>query len=119
MKRSDLEFVEYVLDQLGRPRAVSVRAMFGGHGFYLDTLMFGIAWKGRFFLKVDESMRRAFQDDGMDAFEPSSTQRMESYYQVPPDVLDDMPDLKRWSTRAMQVVRAAMPPGRPRVDETR
>ena len=49
MKRSDLEFVEYVLDQLGRPRGVSVRAMFGGHGFYLDTLMFGIAWKGRFF----------------------------------------------------------------------
>ena len=119
MKRSDLEFVEYVLDQLGRPRAVSVRAMFGGHGFYLDTLMFGIAWKGRFFLKVDDSMRRAFQDDGMDAFEPSSTQRMESYYQVPPDVLDDMPDLKRWSTRAMQVVRAAKPPGRPRLDKNR
>lgn len=119
MKRTDLEFVEYVLDQLNRPRGVSVRAMFGGHGFYIETVMFGLAWKGRFFLKVDESMRRAFQDEGMDAFEPSNTQRMESYYQVPPDVLEDLPDLKRWSTRAIQVARAAKPPGRPRANKNR
>lgn len=93
--------------------------MFGGHGFYLDTVMFGIAWKGRFFLKVDDSMRRAFQDEGMDAFQPSGSQRMESYYQVPPGTLDDVPDLKRWTARAIQVVRAAKPPGRARVSKNR
>jgi DNA transformation protein len=114
VKASDSEFVEFVLDQLGRPRAVSVRAMFGGHGFYLDTVFFGIAWRGRMFLKVDAGMREAFRDEGMDAFAPNERQRMESYYEVPPAVLEDAPGLKRWAARSMQLARTEKPPGRPR-----
>ena len=113
-KRTNEEFLEYVLDQLGRQKGVSTRAMFGAQALYIDTVIFAIVHGGRFFLKADDNIRRAFREAGSDSFQPKTGQRMESYYEVPLDVLEDAPDLKRWSARSIQVARAEKPPGRPR-----
>ena len=36
------EFVDYLMDRLGSLGDVRARRMFGGHGVYLDGLMFGL-----------------------------------------------------------------------------
>ena len=57
-------FVERMVARLAPLGPVRARAMFGGHGVYLDDLMFGlIAWD-RLFLKVDDATIATFRDAG-------------------------------------------------------
>ncbi|HEV2755971.1 MAG TPA: TfoX/Sxy family protein [Actinomycetota bacterium] len=84
----DGSFVAFVLDQLA-DLGVTARAMFGGHGLYLGERFFGIVYEDRLFLKTDEATRGWYEERGMQAFRPTAKQHLKSYYEVPPDALDD------------------------------
>ena len=104
--------LDYLIDQLtpvGRPRG---RAMFGGHGLYLDGLFIGIVADETLYLKVDERNRPAFEAAGMEPFVYMSRGRQValSFWQAPADVIEDPHELHEWvagAARAAGRARAA------------
>jgi DNA transformation protein len=102
---ADESFKEFVLDQLGALPDVRARAMFGAHGLYQGEHFFGILDEGRLFFKTDEQSQADYVARGMEPFTYESKGRVltMSYYEVPPDVLENAPELVAWAQRAIQV----------------
>lgn len=95
MKKAEA-FLNFILDQLRETDGISARAMFGGHGIYRNGTMCGIVYKGRFYLKVGRATKAKFEKAGMGAFQPTPTQTLKSYREVPADVVESPSELARW-----------------------
>jgi TfoX/Sxy family transcriptional regulator of competence genes len=54
---SDLEFVEYVCEQIGGAGDISYLRMFGEYGIYCDARIIGLICDNQFFLKITERGR--------------------------------------------------------------
>ena len=61
-------FVDYVMELLGPFGTVGARRMFGGHGIYLDGLMFALVSEDTLYLKADELSRIEFEQAGCELF---------------------------------------------------
>ena len=110
---ADESFKEFVLDQLGALPEVRARAMFGAHGLYQSEHFFGILDEGRLFFKTDEASQADYVARGMEPFTYESKGRVltMSYHEVPPDVLENAPELVAWAQRAIHVAaRGKEPP---------
>jgi DNA transformation protein and related proteins len=94
-------FRDFVLDQLRGLPSVSSRRMFGGHGLYAAGRFFGIVHAERLYFKTDEASRDSYRAHGMAAFQPNARQTLHSYYEVPPEVLEDAAVLQRWAAEAI------------------
>ena len=109
----DDSFKSFVLDQLGALPELRARAMFGAHGLYSGEHFFGILDEGRLFFKTDANSQTDYTTRGMGAFTYEMKGRVMtmSYYEVPPDVLENARELVVWAKRAIQVAmaRAAKP----------
>jgi DNA transformation protein len=101
---ADDSFKEFVLDQLGALPDVRARAMFGAHGLYYDDRFFAILDEGRLFFKTDAQSQADYVARGMGAFTYESNGRAMtmSYHEVPPDVLENAPELVAWARRAIE-----------------
>ncbi|TFH16828.1 MAG: TfoX family protein [Lentisphaerales bacterium] len=97
-------FLEYMLDQLSQWENVSARKMFGGAGLYRDGKMFGLVADDVAYLKVDDSNRQAFVDAGSSPFKPYADKSTAmSYYEIPPDILDQQEKLIEWAKRSLAI----------------
>jgi DNA transformation protein len=92
---------EFLEDRLRKLPDLEIRSMFGGAGIYAEGTMFGIVYRGRVYLKTNPSTRAAFVGLGMKAFRPPRGAVLKSYYEVPPDIIDDEADLVSWARRAL------------------
>jgi DNA transformation protein len=101
------DYLRYVLDQLAKLPSVSSRRMFGGVGLYSEAVFFGIIDNDTLFFKVDDETRSAYVSRGMAPFRPyrDRPEVSMSYFEVPPDVLEDADELISWARGA---VRAAV-----------
>lgn len=99
------DFLEFVLDQLAGMTALRWRRMFGGVGIYQGDDFFAIVDDGRLYFRVDDATRPRYQESGMGAFRPRPDLAMESYYEVPVDVLEDDTRLREWAARAVAAQR--------------
>ena len=110
---ADESFKEFVLDQLSALPEVRAQAMFGAHGLYQADRFFGILDEGRLYFKVNAQSRAAHVSRGMKpfTFEMKGRVMTMSYYEVPPDVLENAAELVSWANRAIQI--AAASPGKP------
>ena len=111
--QSIIRKLETGLTPLGAFRA---RAMFGGHGLYLDDLMFGLIYDARLYLKTDEESRPAFEREGSEPFVYDSGKGCvsTSYWLCPPAALKDATRLRAWVGRAHAAamrVRSKRKPG--------
>lgn len=100
------EFLNYVVDQLRLWNKVSVRRMFGGAGLYYEGKMFGLIADDVAYLKVDDSNRADFVKAGSAPFAPYPEKGMStvmSYYEIPPEVLENPAELARWAQRAFEI----------------
>lgn len=86
---TDAEFIAFLEDQLCALPAVHTKAMFGGYGIYSDGVFFAIIHQGRVYFRVDDATRVEYEEAGMGPFKPSAKQTMRTYYEVPPDALDN------------------------------
>ena len=102
---ADESFKEFVLDQLSALPDVRAKAMFGAHGLYQDAHFFGILDEGRLFFKTDAASQADHKAHGMGPFTYESKERVltMSYHEVPPDVLENPPELVAWAQRAIAV----------------
>jgi DNA transformation protein len=100
------DFLKYVLDQLSRWGKVSARRMFGGAGLYREGKMFGLIADNVAYLKADDSNREDFVKAGSLPFRPypekGGTSVM-SYYEIPPEVLENPGELARWAQRSLDL----------------
>jgi len=101
-------FRDFALDQLGRVTPVSARRMFGGVGIYAGGLFFALMDNNRLYFKVSDSNRPDFEARGMGPFRPYGDDGAAmQYYEVPPDVLEDVEALGPWVAKAVAVARTA------------
>ena len=99
--------LETSLTPLGMFRS---RAMFGGHGLYLDDLFFGLIAYDKFYLKTDEQSRGDYVKANSKPFSFESGRKglvTTSYWQCPADVLKDARKLRQWVGKAMDAARRA------------
>jgi len=102
---ADESFKEFVLDQLRALPDVRAKAMFGAHGLYQDEHFFGILDEGRLFFKTDAQSQADYvaRDMGPFTYESKGRVLTMSYHEVPPDVLENAPELVAWAHRAIAV----------------
>lgn len=93
-------FKDFVLDQLTDLRGLTCRTMFGGYGLSLKGTFFGIIHKGRLYFKVTPTTMTEYQQQGMKPFRPNAKQTLKSFYEVPPDILEDIERLTTWAEQA-------------------
>lgn len=93
-------FKDFVLDQLSGLPGLTHRAMFGGYGLYCGRVFFGIVHKGRLYFKTNATTAPRYREREMKPFRPNATQTLNTYCEVPVDVLEDAGELTIWAQQA-------------------
>ena len=93
-------FRDFVLDQLNELPGLTHRAMFGGYGLYCGRVFFGIVHKGRLYFKTNATTAPGYRKREMKPFRPNPKQTLNTYYEVPVDVLEDAGELTIWARQA-------------------
>jgi len=99
---ADREFVSYVVESLRALGRVGARRMFGGHGIFMDGVMFGLIADDQLYLKVDAGNRAAYEAEGLQPFTYSGKGRPieMSYRLAPSEGFDDPEILCDWAREA-------------------
>lgn len=107
--KEEQEFVSCVVDLMQSIGPVSAKRMFGGHGIFLEGLMFGLIAGTTLYLKVDDQSKGAFEALGLEAFAYSKNGKeyKMSYYQAPEEALEDPQEMMLWANQAYGVAIAA------------
>ena len=102
MKKSS--YVDYVVnDVFSRLKGVTARAMFGGHGLYLDGKIFAIIADEVLYFKTDESNRAEYETRGSKPFTYEGARGRKvamSYWEVPATILEDTELVAEWAERS-------------------
>jgi len=96
------EFVAFVVESLRPMGLVAARRMFGGHGVFMEGLMFGLIADDQLYLKVDDDNRAAYEAQGLAPFTYHSRGRTKqlSYREAPDEAFDDADVLCAWGREA-------------------
>ena len=95
------EFIAYLVDRLSPLGDVAARRMFGGHGVFLDGLMFGLVAGDTLYLKVDDGNRDGYVAEGLEPFKPFEDRPTTmSYFPLPDAVFEDPDDFEVWAREA-------------------
>ena len=86
------QFAAFVVELMQVVGPVYSKRMFGGHGVFLDGLMFGLIADNTMYLKVDDITRADFEEQGLQAFtyQKQGSAASLSYYEAPEDSLEDL-----------------------------
>ncbi len=96
------EFIDYVMELLGPFGTVRTRRMFGGHGVYLDGLMFALVFDDALYLKADEMNRVEFEQAGCEMFGYARQGRRATlnFFRAPEDAMDSAQLMLPWARTA-------------------
>jgi len=106
------EFVAFVIEQMSFIHDLRLRAMFGGHGIYLDDCMFAIIITDQLYFKADATTREAFKAKGLSPFTYHARGKLVEvqYYEAPPEVFDEVDEMRHWAQKALTVAVKAKKP---------
>ncbi|MBI3952489.1 MAG: TfoX/Sxy family protein [Candidatus Doudnabacteria bacterium] len=96
-------FESYILEQLSSLN-IKGRRMFDAYGLYLDGKFFAIIYQDQLFFKTNEQTRKDYEAFGSKPFAPSPKQILKNYYEVPPEIIDDLVKLKEWARLSLAVI---------------
>lgn len=96
------DFVDYVMELFGPFGTVAVRRMFGGHGVYLDGLMFAILSEDTLYLKSDEMNRVEFEQAGCEIFSYARKGKRATlnFFRAPEDAMESPELMLPWARTA-------------------
>ena len=85
------EFVSYVVELMQSLGPVCAKGMFGGHGVFLENLMFALVSKNTLYLKADKETINEFKEKNLEVFTYNKKGKkfIMSYYQAPEDALEN------------------------------
>ena len=106
------DFLAYLKELMrGGGIATTSRAMFGGHGLYVDGVFFAIVDDDELFLRVDDEIRAAFEALGCTPFEYTTNDGVGhamSYLRAPDEALERPEAMGRWARLSLgAALRAA------------
>ena len=89
---------EQIVERLAAIGGVTTKKMFGGHGIFHDSKMFGlIDSRGQTFFKATEDLKAAYEDMG------SEQHSRMPYFSVPDSILDDQDELTSWANKSIEI----------------
>ncbi len=96
------EYVDYVMELLGPFGTVGARRMFGGHGLYLDGLMFAIVSEDTLYLKADDMNRIEFEQAGCEIFSYARQGKPArlNFFRAPEDAMESSELMLPWARTA-------------------
>lgn len=96
------DFVDYVMELLGPFGTAGARRMFGGHGIYLDGLMFALVSGDALYLKADEMSRIEFEQAGCEIFTYARNGKRATigFYRAPDDAMESPESMLPWARSA-------------------
>jgi DNA transformation protein len=96
------DFVEYVMELFGPFGTVGARRMFGGHGVYLDGLMFALVSGDTLYLKADPMNRIEFEQAGCEMFSYARKGKRAtiSFFRAPEDAMESPELMLPWARTA-------------------
>jgi len=96
------DFVDYVMELFGPFGTVDVRRMFGGHGVYLDGLMFAILSGDVLYLKADEMNRVEFEQARCEIFSYARKGKRATlnFFRAPEDAMESPELMLPWARTA-------------------
>jgi DNA transformation protein len=110
ISNQEIEFVSYVVDLMQSIGLVTAKSMFGGHGIFLEGLMFGLVADSILYLKTDKETVDEFKARKLEAFtynKKGKAYKM-SYYQAPEEALENSEQMNLWTNKAYEAaLRAA------------
>ena len=99
----DLEFKNYILDQLGEIEPFDTKNMFGGTALLRNGVAFAKIKHGSLWLKVDDSNINDFIEKGMPQYTyGKNNSRKLNFYETPAEILEDSIILIQWANSAYQ-----------------
>ena len=108
---TDRLFLDYILhDQMRSLEGINARAMFGGWGIYRHGVIFAIVVDDCLFFKVGPENRPDYEKSGSRPFTYRRGKKKAiamSYWECPPEVLEDPGRLSIWASKAVQAGKRA------------
>jgi len=106
----DLEFSAYVVEIMQSVGPMYAKRMFGGHGIFLEGLMFGLIADKTLYLKVDKESKADFSSLGLEAFSynKNGKEMKLSYFQAPEEALEDLDEMNVWANKAYSAALRAV-----------
>lgn len=103
------EFTDYLPELLESLGTVRLRRMFGGHGVFLDGLMFGLVADDVLYLKTDAVNRPDYESQRLTQFTYIKGGRPVklSYHEAPASIYDDTEQAAEWAGRAFEAALRA------------
>lgn len=98
------DFIAHVLELMRPAGRASARAMFGGHGLYLDGLIVAIVVEDVLYLKTDEETRPAYVQRELDPFSYTTREGKAyamSYHRAPEEVVEGPDAMRQWLRPAL------------------
>jgi len=114
-------YVEHVLELMRPTATATARAMFGGHGVYVDGVIVAIVVDDVLYLKTDDENSGAFSSLGLEPFRYVTKEgevHVMSYYRAPAEALERAEDMAPWlqSAHAAALRRKGAPRSRVKKD---
>ncbi len=112
MVKNDTEsgaFVAHIVELLSVVGNVRAKRMFGGHGIFLDDMMFALIADDVLYLKANGQTAAAFESAGAEPFVYTGKGKpvTMSYWSAPDGTLDNAVDIEPWAQLAVAAARAA------------
>ncbi|MEO8346015.1 MAG: TfoX/Sxy family protein [Betaproteobacteria bacterium] len=98
------DFIEHVLELMRPAGRASARAMFGGHGLYLDGLIVAIVVEDVLYLKTDDETRPAYLERSLDPFSYTTKEGKAyamSYHRAPEEAVEGPDEMRAWLRPAL------------------
>ncbi len=102
VSKQEKEFTAYVVELMQSIGPVHAKHMFGGHGIFLEGLMFGLVADSVLYLKADKETEHEFKTKGLEAFTyiKKNKEFKMSYFQAPEEIFEDSAAMNSWATKA-------------------
>ncbi len=112
------DFIAHVQEMMLPTARVTTRAMFGGHGVYIDGRIVAIMVDDELYLKTDATTRPAYEARGLEPFryrKKSGVVAAMGYWRAPDEALESPAAMREWLVAALGVAlrSAAAKPRRP------
>ena len=85
---------------------VQLRRFFGGWGFVLDSVQFGVILLGTPYFCVDDASRQKYIDEDCGPFEYDTKKRhviVQRFYEIPARLLEGDDEIVEWAEEAWEV----------------
>ncbi len=103
--KNSAEYLAHVLELMRPTGLATARAMFGGHGLYLDGVIIAIVIDDVLYFKTDDENREAFTAQGLEPFRYVTKEgevHVMSYHRAPDGALDGPIDMAPWLRSAQE-----------------